>query len=145
MSCSGLLADTVLGKKLWLRPGKRFLFGRTRAGEGDFAVSDKTISRSHLLVEVGTVGAADCVCCCSSFFKDGSSYLQGNPRSRSTITITDQATKIGTTLNGQQIRSEKENKIGHVLNGDVNVIVLGKYPYEFRYKPIIDVREAKLI
>lgn len=55
--------NNVTGKRLWLRPGKRFLFGRTRTEgvAGEFAISDKTISRSHLLVEVSSVGSKDCV------------------------------------------------------------------------------------
>jgi nijmegen breakage syndrome protein 1 len=67
---------THSGKKLWLRPGKKFLFGRTHSEgmryfyracskltvvDGQFVVADKTISRQHLTIEVDSVTPADCV------------------------------------------------------------------------------------
>jgi hypothetical protein len=73
--------DFDVGKRLWLRPGKKFLFGRTQqeegmfrsvslfsprlmvaaAADGGFIVSDKTISRKHLTVEVENVLLSECV------------------------------------------------------------------------------------
>ena len=67
---------TLTGKKLWLRPGKKFLFGRTAVESmstspisvtlangtvGGIIISDKTISRKHLTIEVDQVGLEDCV------------------------------------------------------------------------------------
>lgn len=69
----------LVGKKLWLRPGKKFLFGRTtsermeshassyvrtlliKIAAGTVTIDDKTISRKHLIVEIASVGPADCV------------------------------------------------------------------------------------
>lgn len=72
-------ADTETGRKLWLRPGKLYLFGRTAAERtsyskswaitdlgtntnfgsnglaGQLAVSDKTISRKHITIQVENV------------------------------------------------------------------------------------------
>ncbi|TVY31654.1 Nibrin, partial [Lachnellula subtilissima] len=105
------------GKKLWLRPGKKFIFGRTRAEEltpvkGQFFVDDKTISRQHLIIEVAPVGPRDCP----------------NAHSRSRITLSDQTTKIGTRLNGEQIRGTSV-----VLGQDKNTVILGKYEHHFLF------------
>ncbi|UZP46090.1 hypothetical protein NXS19_013902 [Fusarium pseudograminearum] len=39
-------------RKLWLRPGKTYLFGRTAAEPGQLAISHNTISRKHLTITV---------------------------------------------------------------------------------------------
>ncbi|KAJ2902837.1 uncharacterized protein MKZ38_000031 [Zalerion maritima] len=93
------------GKKLWLRPGKKYLFGRTVSEPGQTAISDKTISRKHVTITVDNVS-------------DGGAL---QPTTRSTLTIEDLKTKIGTTVNGVQIKgskyvaTEQENEIqmGH--------------------------------
>ncbi|TAQ91099.1 hypothetical protein B7494_g514 [Chlorociboria aeruginascens] len=107
--------DAFQGKKLWLRPGKKYLFGRTHGDDGNpdqFVISNKTISRQHLTVEVSSVGPADCA----------------NPRSRSTVTLVDLGTKIGTLVNGQQIRGKK-----HVLKGVESMVTLGRYEHHFKF------------
>ncbi|TVY86333.1 Nibrin, partial [Lachnellula willkommii] len=103
--------EVFQGKKLWLRPGKTFIFGRTPA-EGAFSVNNKTISRQHLIIEVAPVGPRDCP----------------NARSRSRITLSDQNTKIGTLLNGEQIRGTSV-----VLDQDKNIVILGRYEHEFLF------------
>ncbi|TVY35295.1 Nibrin [Lachnellula occidentalis] len=100
------------GKKQWLRPGKNFIFGRTRVEGNFFCIEDKTISRQHLIIEVAAAGAEDCP----------------NARSRSRITLSDQTTKIGTRLNGEQIRGTSV-----VLDQDKNTVILGKYEHEFLF------------
>ncbi|KUJ18793.1 uncharacterized protein LY89DRAFT_706435 [Mollisia scopiformis] len=104
--------DAFKGKRLWLRPGKRFLIGRTQSEDGQFLVVDKTISRKHLVVEVDEVPPADCA----------------NPKLRSKITLTDLKTKIGTLVNGEQIRGRE-----YVLDQPENIVTIGKYPYHFRF------------
>lgn len=68
--------DIFHGRRLWLRPGKKYLFGRTASGGkhpphrplsrgayetdifspvGEYVAFEKTISRKHLTIEVGTV------------------------------------------------------------------------------------------
>ncbi|CAK7218318.1 hypothetical protein SBRCBS47491_003469 [Sporothrix bragantina] len=92
-------------RRLWLRPGKRYLFGRTRAEPGQLVISDKTISRKHLTIEVSAVNDGDGT----------------NSDSRSTVTIEDLATKIGTVINGTtQIRGQK-----HKLTDDRTTIKMG--------------------
>ncbi|KAK0102578.1 hypothetical protein ONS95_006189 [Cadophora gregata] len=113
-SCDG---DVLEGKRLWIPPGKEFLIGRTAAEEGQFVVSDKTISRKHLTVKVAEITASDCA----------------NASYRTQITIQDgcgdpKGTKIGTLLNGEQIRAKTVP-----LEQDENVVSLGKYKHHFRF------------
>lgn len=67
-------------------------------------------------------------------------YWQAKVRSRSCLTLIDgcgvinkdgtTGTKIGTLLNGEQIRGKRV-----VLNQDENALTLGKYKHRFRYVP----------
>ncbi|KAI9642443.1 hypothetical protein NHQ30_009248 [Ciborinia camelliae] len=117
------------GKRLWLVPGKKYLFGRTvseglfahlpspcnsadESKDGQFVIADKSVSRQHLTIEVGTVGPDDC----------------RNPKTRSKVTLNDQNTKVGTTVNGEQIKGKE----GHELSSDVNEICIGRYKHLFR-------------
>ncbi|KAK1826208.1 hypothetical protein QBC39DRAFT_364914 [Podospora conica] len=92
------------GKRLWLRPGSTYLFGRSPSDTGQPALTDKTISRKHITLRVDNVP------------EGGGRNLQ----SRSRITLEDLNTKKGTLLNGVQIRGETK-----VLSGDEHVIKLG--------------------
>ncbi|OAA55336.1 DNA damage response protein [Niveomyces insectorum RCEF 264] len=100
------------GRRLWLRPGKRYLFGRTRAEPGQLVITDKTISRKHLTIEVGRVTEGD----------------GRNCSSRSVVTIEDLNTKIGTVVNGTQIRGQK-----FVLIQDSNEVKMGRLEDVFRF------------
>ncbi|KAA8569999.1 hypothetical protein EYC84_002337 [Monilinia fructicola] len=100
------------GQKLWLVPGKKYLFGRTVSENGQFVISDKSVSRQHLTIEVANVGPDDC----------------RNPKSRSRVTLRDQNTKVGTTVNGEQIKGKES----HELSNDMNEIRIGKYKHVFR-------------
>ncbi|KAI9745067.1 MAG: hypothetical protein M1818_001345 [Claussenomyces sp. TS43310] len=121
--------DVFHGKRLWLRPGKRFLFGRTQPEDakfpyirtaglthttaGGFAINNKTISRKHLLVDIQDAQPAD------------------GTRSelRSKVTLEDLNTKIGTFVNGKQIRGMK-----HLLEKeDVFEVKLGHHEHLFRF------------
>ncbi|KHJ36027.1 putative dna damage response protein [Erysiphe necator] len=105
LECSG---DDLKGKKIWMRPGKKFIFGRTKHDNiGDVIVlSHKTISRKHLAIEIGLPSLDDCC----------------NPQTRSKIYIQDFDTKIGTLLNGKQIRGQTVE-----LTKAKNYILLGRY------------------
>ncbi|KAG7284062.1 hypothetical protein NEMBOFW57_010422 [Staphylotrichum longicolle] len=50
-----LESDLFEGRKLWLRPGKLYLFGRTAAEPGQLAISDKTVSRKHITIHVDNI------------------------------------------------------------------------------------------
>ncbi|KAH8646573.1 hypothetical protein BGZ60DRAFT_535557 [Tricladium varicosporioides] len=110
LDCDG---DALNGKKLWLRPGKKFVFGRTKSEEGQFVISDKTISRQHCMVHVENVEDGDCA----------------HPRTRSKIWLQDLDTKIGTLLNGEQIRG----KTCQMFDED-NVVALGRYKHKFHFR-----------
>ncbi|KFX89486.1 hypothetical protein V490_06987 [Pseudogymnoascus sp. VKM F-3557] len=103
--------DTFNGKRLWLRPGKRFILGRTLADSGGFAIANKTISRKHLVVEVDEVKPGD----------------SARLHTRSRITLEDLNTKIGTLVNGDQIRGQRR-----VLEDKDYDIRLGQYEKLFR-------------
>ncbi|KAM0255106.1 hypothetical protein ACHAQJ_006110 [Trichoderma viride] len=105
--------DAFEGRRLWLRPGKTYLFGRTAVEPGLLAISHNTISRKHLTITVQSV-------------IEGHAH---NLSSRSHIKIEDLATKIGTVVNGQKIK-------GSVYDTQVEEyeILLGKYPSKFRLK-----------
>ncbi|PHH85947.1 hypothetical protein CDD83_10953 [Cordyceps sp. RAO-2017] len=102
--------DAFQGRRLWLRPGKTYLFGRTAAEPGQLAVSHNTISRKHLTITVDNVG-------------EGEAH---NPKSRSRLTIEDLATKIGTIVNGEKIKGSK-----YVVDGKEAEITMGKCPSKF--------------
>ncbi|KAK0724709.1 hypothetical protein B0H67DRAFT_598202 [Lasiosphaeris hirsuta] len=102
-----LESDLFDGKKLWLRPGSRYLLGRTVMDPetGQLQISDPTVSKKHITLEVDKV-------------PEGSGR---NLHSRSRITIKDLDTKHGTLLNGVQIRGETKS-----LSGDANEVKLAK-------------------
>ncbi|KAL1846400.1 hypothetical protein Daus18300_014269 [Diaporthe australafricana] len=110
--------DIFGGRRLWLRPGKRYLFGRTSPDAGCFVIQEKTISRKHLMIEVALVTEGDGT----------------NLGSRSIVTIEDLKTKIGTLINGKQIKGERVDLIK-----DANEIKLGHYQETFRitWQPVV--------
>ncbi|KAL2018739.1 hypothetical protein VTK56DRAFT_445 [Thermocarpiscus australiensis] len=113
-----LESDLFEGRKLWLRPGKLYLFGRTAAEPGQLAISDKTVSRKHITIQVDSVPEGDGL----------------NIRSRSTVTIEDLVSKKGTLLNGVQIRGQRQT-----LSKEVNEVKLGACPKVFciRWQPVV--------
>ncbi|PTB68797.1 hypothetical protein BBK36DRAFT_1166684 [Trichoderma citrinoviride] len=101
------------GLRLWLRPGKTYLFGRTASEPGQLILSHHTISRKHLTITVDHV-------------PEGHAH---NLSSRSKIKIEDLATKIGTVINGQKIKGEVYD-----VQVEEYEIMLGKCPDTFRLK-----------
>ncbi|KAM6537746.1 hypothetical protein FALCPG4_003652 [Fusarium falciforme] len=110
--------EAFKGRRLWLRPGKTYLFGRTAAEPGQLAISHNTISRKHLTLTVSPV-------------EDGQAH---NPTSRSMLTIEDLATKIGTVVDGEKIKGKKK-----VVQGVTAEFTMGKCPHKFRllWEPLV--------
>ncbi|KAM3524016.1 hypothetical protein MY4038_007921 [Beauveria bassiana] len=104
--------EAFQGRRLWLRPGKTYLFGRTVAEAGQLAISHNTISRKHLTITIDTVADGDAL----------------HPSRRSKITIEDLATKIGTVVNGKKLKGTKYV----VENGQDVEMTMGKCPNKFR-------------
>lgn len=92
---------------------------------GQHAISHNTISRKHLTVTVGQV-------------ERGHAH---NPSRRSTLTIEDLKTKIGTFVNGQKIKGEKYTVAGDEEEFE---IVMGKCPSKFRYVLTSQISSLKL-
>ncbi|EJT71203.1 DNA damage response protein RcaA [Gaeumannomyces tritici R3-111a-1] len=110
--------DIFQGRRLWLRPGKTYLFGRTSTEPGILVVADKSISRKHLTITVGKV-------------KEGDAQ---NRKSRSTVTVEDLKTKMGTQVNGTQIKGTT-----CVLTQESNALKLGSCNHIFRlsWHPVV--------
>ncbi|KAK4998846.1 hypothetical protein LTR66_002006 [Elasticomyces elasticus] len=105
-------------KRLWLRPGTKHLFGRTKpdpsTSDQGYHIDNKSVSRKHLVVEVAAVKSGDGV----------------RLHERSRLTITDDS-KIGTHLDGEQfVKSTK------TLKGNKHVVKLGRYEQVLRYANI---------
>lgn len=118
LTCDGPLLE---GKPRWLRPGTKHLLGRTSAksesGERTQYIENKSVSRKHLIIEIGENRTAD------------SSKLH----SRSELKITENS-KIGTTLNGELIKSATK-----ILEGKSYTIKLGAYEHLFHieWRPVV--------
>lgn len=87
--------------------------GRTGVDKGGVVIPNKTVSRRHLTIEVGEATADDAA----------------TPDSRSKLTIEDLNTKIGTLVNGEQIKGSSRT-----LSGDSFEIKLAHYEAFFRIK-----------
>ncbi|QQK43685.1 DNA damage response protein RcaA [Penicillium digitatum] len=110
--------DFLEGKRVWLRPGKKYLFGRFHRDGVRHAVNHTSISRKHMTIEISPVNS-----------RDGLS-----PRARSTITITDLDSKKGTVVDERRIHGECK-----LDKRDEHVIQLAKYRHTLRIKwePVI--------
>ncbi|OTB17209.1 hypothetical protein K445DRAFT_20557 [Daldinia sp. EC12] len=106
--------EALGGKRLWLRPGKRYLFGRTVAEPGQLAIKGEgaeRVSRKHVTIQVDEVNEGE----------------GENVSSRSRITVEDLGSKGGTRVNDEKIKGEKR-----VLSQDVNILQMGTFPPKFR-------------
>ncbi|RDW87116.1 DNA damage response protein RcaA [Aspergillus mulundensis] len=101
------------GKRLWLRPGKKYLFGRFKADGVREAVPNDSVSRKHLTIEVSQVKAGD-----------GS-----RTKTRSEILVTDEKSKAGTIVDGEKIKGSSKK-----LSGVEHIIYLGKSEHPLRIK-----------
>ncbi|EFW15760.1 DNA damage response protein RcaA [Coccidioides posadasii str. Silveira] len=105
--------DFLRGKRIWLKPGKRYLFGRVQAGT-THAINSATISRHHLVIEVGRVQQGDGL----------------HIHARSKLTLTDQKSKCGTIIDGETIKGTTKELSGR----DEYSVVLGRYPHPLKIK-----------
>ncbi|PKS09909.1 hypothetical protein jhhlp_004532 [Lomentospora prolificans] len=99
------------GRRLWLRPGKRYLIGRTSSEAGQLVITHKTISRKHLTITVGSVPEGDAQ----------------NLASRSRVTIEDLNTSKGTFIDGESIQNQT-----HEVSKERIEFTMGKCPEVFR-------------
>ncbi|KAL2823465.1 hypothetical protein BDW59DRAFT_148647 [Aspergillus cavernicola] len=102
--------DFFEGKRVWLRPGKKYLFGRNDAKCSNIP---KSVSRKHLVIETSPVQPGD------------GSKLHARLR----ILVSDLNTKFGTTVNGEHIKGESKQLIG-----EEHTIKLGNYSHLVRIK-----------
>ncbi|EXJ75971.1 uncharacterized protein A1O5_00479 [Cladophialophora psammophila CBS 110553] len=112
-------ADFFQGRRMWLRPGQRYLFGRVKKDGVMIAVDHRTVSRQHFNITVEPV-------------KDGD---VGQIHTRTKIWIEDHS-KTGTFVNGELIKkkdpkNEQEPNPSRELNGPENSLRPGSCPYEF--------------
>ncbi|ODH13060.1 hypothetical protein ACO22_07641, partial [Paracoccidioides brasiliensis] len=105
-------------KRVWLKPGKKYLFGRVKRNGVRHAIDNATISRHHLVIEVGHVRPGDGM----------------HVEARSRLLVTDQKTTCGTVVDGESINGSSKE-----LKGDEHLIRIGKYPHPLKIKwhPIV--------
>ena len=105
---------------MWLRPGKTYLFGRTKENNprNRFQIGNKSISRHHLTLSVSTVGAGD-----------GS-----NVAKKSTLSLKDEGSKFGTEVDGARVKGDTK-----VLSGNHHAFRLGNSDQTFhiRWQPVV--------
>ncbi|KAI4121675.1 MAG: hypothetical protein LQ347_006774, partial [Umbilicaria vellea] len=111
-------------KRIWLRPDKKYLFGRTKQEGGRYAgrfiIDHKSVSRKHLTLSVSSV-------------KPGEGSLV---HARSEITLEDEDTKVGTTVDGEKVRGKGETKI---LKNDKHIFKLGSFEglFTITWQPVV--------
>ncbi|EEA26750.1 hypothetical protein TMatcc_004964 [Talaromyces marneffei ATCC 18224] len=105
--------DLLEGKRVWLKPGKKYLFGRIKSEGVRHVIQHQSISRKHLVIEVSPVQPGD----------------GAHVHKKSKLTVTDQASKCGTTVDGVQIKGSSS-----VLTEDEHAIQLGKYSQALKIK-----------
>ena len=93
--------DLLLGKKLWLKPGQKYLFGRVKKDGVRVLIDHKSISRRHFIVEVAKVNQGD------------ASHIHV----RSKVTVTDLNSKGGTQIDGKTLKdtTKELDKPEHTL------------------------------
>ncbi|KAL1845835.1 hypothetical protein Plec18170_009541 [Paecilomyces lecythidis] len=105
--------DFLEGKRVWLKPGKKYLFGRIKQDGVRHAIQHASISRKHFVIDVCPVKPGD------------GSHIH----TKSEITVSDQGSKCGTTVDGEQIKGLSKR-----LSGDEHTIILGRYQFPLRIR-----------
>ncbi|RDK42460.1 DNA damage response protein RcaA [Aspergillus phoenicis ATCC 13157] len=105
--------DFLGGKRVWLRPGKKYLFGRIKQDGVRHAIDNKSISRKHMMIEVSPVKSGD------------GSHIY----TRSKIAVRDLGSKYGTKVDGNTVKDESKG-----LTGEEHEIKLGRYEHALRIK-----------
>ena len=108
-------------KRIWLRPGKKYLFGRTPVQKGrnaGFMIDEKSVSRKHLTLSVSAIRPGD-----------GSRV-----NSRSQVVLKDEETKFGTEVDGERIKGGEK-----ILRNDEHTFRLGKTStlFKVKWQPVV--------
>ncbi|KAI4097013.1 MAG: hypothetical protein LQ339_006869 [Xanthoria mediterranea] len=115
IECDG---PTLQNKRTWLRPGQKYLYGRSKDPNSrrsiGFGPEEKSVSRKHITI---TVSAA----------KPGSG---SSVPTRSEIRIQDEGAKFGTEIDGERVPSGSSA----LLQNDEHSFRLGKTAHIFRIK-----------
>ncbi|KAI1961428.1 hypothetical protein LOZ58_003282 [Ophidiomyces ophidiicola] len=106
--------DFLQGKRVWLKPGKRYLFGRVSPNGAGHVIKSTTISRHHLVIEVGRVQQGD----------------GAHIHAKSKLIVADQDTKCGSVVDGENIKG----KTKELSARDEYSIFLGRYPHALKIK-----------
>jgi hypothetical protein len=124
------------GKRVWLRPGSQQLFGRTKSSEEGktWRIDNKAVSRQHCTIKVLEVPA------------DTGSKLH----TRSQIEITDLSCRQGTQIDGNMIKSTKNDDgsveyARKILEGTEHSIRLAQSyePFKIYWKPVVFTYASK--
>lgn len=94
---------------MWLKPGKKYLFGRVKKDGVRFAIDHKTVSRKHFTITVDAV-------------KEGE---VGKIHARTGIVVTDEGSKAGTNVDGELLKGRSQE-----LKDAAHSIRPGNCPYE---------------
>lgn len=105
--------DFLQGKRMWLKPGKKYLFGRVKKDGVRFAIDHKTVSRKHFVITVAEVKDEDV----------------GRVHARTKVTITDENSKAGTNIDGELIKDKSQE-----LKNAITSIRPGSCPHELLIK-----------
>ena len=84
-------ADFLQGKRMWLKPGQKYIFGRVRNQGVRFAIDHKTISRRHFVITVDAVKPGDV----------------SRLHARSQILVKDLKSKHGTFIDGDVLQDDE--------------------------------------
>lgn len=110
--------DFLQGKRMWLKPGQKYLFGRVKREGVRFAIDHKTVSRKHFIIHVDPVKNGDVA----------------QIHARTKIRIEDQNSKSGTSVNGELIKNSSKE-----LKSEENSVRPGTCPHEIiiRWQPCV--------
>jgi len=101
------------GKRLWLRPGQRYLFGRVKKDGVFQAIDHRGVSRRQCVIEVDKVQPGD------------GSLLH----TRSKLTLSDEKSRSGTYVDGKLLKGTSQE-----LENSEHHIRLGAYPHVLTIK-----------
>jgi hypothetical protein len=107
----------VAGKRVWLKPGQRYLFGRVKKDGVFQAIDHKGVSRRQCVIEVDKVSPGD------------GSLLHAHSR----LFVTDEGSKAGTVVNGKLLKGDRQE-----LKGFEHHLKLGSYPkmLKIQWQPV---------
>jgi hypothetical protein len=105
--------DLFQGRRMWLKPGKTYLFGRVKRDGVRHALDHQAISRKHFTISVDDVKAGD----------------SARIHARTKVTITDLKSKRGTYIDGSLLQDGSRD-----LSAEKHSIRPGTFPSELVIK-----------